>query len=116
MDRKEKKETEKSGKRSQTDFTALYSSCLFCARCVYYAAPFVGQQKVQCSLASVIHLGRVSVSQMINCALALKAVNFRAINSDEPHCNKLLIPVKKMKVKDTHLCSASRRILFLPFV
>lgn len=37
--------------RSQTDMRALYSSCLFFVlAAVQYAVPFMGQQKVQCSL------------------------------------------------------------------
>lgn len=55
---------------------------------------FTGQQNVRRSL-SVYITGRVSVGQVINSTFALRAVNFSAINSDEPRkriaesCKKL---------------------------
>lgn len=44
---------------------------------------FTGQQNVRRSLSAYI-TGRVSVGQVINSTFALRAVNFSAINSDEP--------------------------------
>lgn len=106
---------EKAGKRKITDWCysavqQLSSLCLLRAAC----SGFVGQQKVRRSLL-LQFTGGVSVGQMINCALALKAVNFRAINSDEP-LKQIADPCEKVKGKDTYLCSASCRIPSLPFV
>lgn len=50
---------------------------------------------------------------MINCALALKAVNLGAINSDEP-LKQTAEPREKVKGKDVYLCFTSCRISLLP--
>lgn len=43
------------------------------------------------------------MSQVINCARALKAVNFRAINCDEP-VRHIAESCEKVKGKETYLC------------
>lgn len=55
------------------------------------------------------------MGQMINCALALKAVNFRAINSDEP-LKQIAESCEKMKGKDIYLSLTLCRFPSLPFV
>lgn len=66
---------------------------------------FTGQQNVRRSLSVYITSG-VSVGQVINSAFALRAVNFSAINSDEPRkqiaesCKKKR---KKVKRRDVQL-------------
>lgn len=69
-------------------------------------------RKSKCSLAAV----GVSVGQMINCALALKAVNSRAINSDESTKTCLWILWKQWKGKDVHLWFTPYSINSLPFI
>lgn len=55
------------------------------------------------------------MGQMINCALALKAVNFRAINSDEP-LKQIAESYEKVKGKDIYLRLTLYRIPLVPFV